>query len=347
MINATFVNRYFDNSDEFQRRPYFKIRAVATTKPPEQAIRLILDQGLNIAECHFSDRKFLRRKAFEKLKNRINSRDRKRANHRSAANEQPSRCHCRNRSGPQSAKESLAGALGFCPERERIVLGSFHVGPYGFRVDDPDQQRCHVVGDQDVRGTVYPRQSLFRHRGAVVALVSFMFVLHGLLAMRKFPANFQEYKSFASHRQMLRHEDTTLWWVQAWTGFALFFLASVHLYQMLMHPGDIGPYESAERVWSGRWWPLYLVLLFAVELHGGVGLYRLAVKWGWFEGEDPNRTRVMLKRLKWGITIFFLTLGLLTLAAYMKLGHERRDRLGERYVPSYARRSAHRGKIKV
>ncbi len=45
---------------------------------------------------------------------------------------------------------------------------------------------------------------------AVVALVSVMFVLHGLLAMRKFPANFQEYKSFASHRQMLRHEDTTL-----------------------------------------------------------------------------------------------------------------------------------------
>jgi fumarate reductase subunit C len=43
----------------------------------------------------------------------------------------------------------------------------------------------------------------------------------------------------------------------------------------------------------------------------------------------------MLKRLKWGITIFFLTLGLLTLAAYMKLGHERRDRLGERYVPTY------------
>jgi fumarate reductase subunit C len=62
----------------------------------------------------------------------------------------------------------------------------------------------------------------------------------------------------------------------------------------------------------------------------------LAVKWGWFEGKDPNRTRTMLKRLKWGITVFFLTLGLLTLAAYMKLGHERRDRLGERYVPSWA-----------
>jgi len=169
----------------------------------------------------------------------------------------------------------------------------------------------------------------------VVALVSVMFVLHGLLAMRKFPANYHEFREFRGHQKMLRHGDTTLWWVQAVTGFALFFLASVHLYQMLANPGDIGPYESADRVWSGNWWPLYLVLLFAVELHGGVGLYRLAVKWGWFEGKDPNRTRTLLKRFKWGITVFFLALGLTTLAAYMKIGHEHRDRAGERYVPSY------------
>lgn len=169
----------------------------------------------------------------------------------------------------------------------------------------------------------------------VVALVSTAFVLHAFLAMRKFPANFGEYKSFFGHQKMLHHEDTTLWWVQAVTGFALFFLASVHLYQMLMHPGDIGPYESADRVWSGRWWPLYLVLLFCVELHGGVGLYRLAVKWGWFEGDDPNRTRTLLKRLKWGLTIFFLALGLLTLAAYMKIGYEHRAHVGERYLPAH------------
>ncbi|HWH78131.1 MAG TPA: fumarate reductase cytochrome b subunit [Candidatus Binatus sp.] len=169
---------------------------------------------------------------------------------------------------------------------------------------------------------------------AIVGLVTLLFVLHGLLAMRKFPANFQEYRSFRSHRMMLRHEDTTLWWVQAATGCALLFIASVHLYQMLMHPGDIGPYESADRVYSARWWPLYLVLLFAVELHGGIGLYRLAIKWGWFEGDDPNRTRALLKRLKWGITVFFLVLGLLTLAAYMKIGYEHKSRAGERYVPT-------------
>ena len=170
---------------------------------------------------------------------------------------------------------------------------------------------------------------------AVVVMVSVLFVLHGVLAMRKLPANFQEYRNFTGHRKMLRHEDTTLWWVQVITGLLLLCFASVHLYQMLMHPGDIGPYESADRVWTGRWWPLYLVLLFAVEIHGGVGLYRLAIKWGWFEGNNPARTRVLTKRAAMGIILFFLTLGLLTLAAEMKSGYEHRHRAGERYVPSH------------
>ena len=81
-------------------------------------------------------------------------------------------------------------------------------------------------------------------------------------------------------------------------------------------------------------WGLYLLLLFTVELHGGIGLYRLAVKWGWFEGRDPNATRARLKKLKWAITAFFLILGLVTLAAYIKIGMEHADRYGERYVPA-------------
>ena len=64
---------------------------------------------------------------------------------------------------------------------------------------------------------------------------------------------------------------------------------------MLTRPDRIGPFESSDRVWSDHFWPLYIVLLFAVELHGGIGLYRLAVKWGWFAGSDPERTRRRLK----------------------------------------------------
>ena len=32
--------------------------------------------------------------------------------------------------------------------------------------------------------------------GAIVALVAVMFVLHGMLAMRKFPANYHEFREF-------------------------------------------------------------------------------------------------------------------------------------------------------
>ena len=81
-------------------------------------------------------------------------------------------------------------------------------------------------------------------------------------------------------------------------------------------------------------WPLYLLLLLAVEFHGGIGLYRLAVKWGWFLGDDPVAGRRRLQRFKWALTSFLLLLGLLTLAAYMKIGIEHADRAGERYSPA-------------
>lgn len=171
----------------------------------------------------------------------------------------------------------------------------------------------------------------------VVGGVAALIVLHAFLAMRKFPANWRQYSVFAAHRRMLDHGDTTLWWVQVVTGFALFFLAAPHLFQMLMHPADIGPYGSADRVWSARWWPLYLLLLFAVELHAGIGLYRLAVKWGWGQGDDPDAGRARLKRLKWVLTVVLLVLGLATLAAYMKIGREHADRVGEVYTPAWVK----------
>ena len=131
--------------------------------------------------------------------------------------------------------------------------------------------------------------------------------MHALLALRKFPSNYRQFATFRGHMRMMQHEDTTLWFWQVFTGFALFFLASVHLYVMLTRPDRIGPYESADRVWSEHFWPLYILLLLAVELHGGIGLYRLAVKWGWFAGADANATRRRLKRAQVGASpSFFL-----------------------------------------
>lgn len=167
-----------------------------------------------------------------------------------------------------------------------------------------------------------------------VAIVFTIFIVHAGLAMRKFPINYKQYLVMKTHNTMLNHEDTKLWFIQAYTGFAMFFMGSVHLYIMMSNPGDIGPYASADRVVTDWMWPLYLLLLLAVELHGSIGLYRLCVKWGWFDGKDPRETRIKLKKAKWGVTIFFLTLGILTLAAYIKIGIEHMDDYGKRYTPS-------------
>jgi fumarate reductase subunit C len=169
----------------------------------------------------------------------------------------------------------------------------------------------------------------------VVATVFALVVTHALLAVRKFPIDYGQYRAFRDHAHAMKHGDTTLWWWQVVTGFALFFMVGIHLYVMLTQPERIGPFESADRVWSLHFWPLYLVLLFAVELHGGIGLYRLAVKWGWFAGPDPAATRRRLKTLKWALTVFFLVLGLATLAAYVKIGIGHASQAGERYTPAW------------
>ena len=165
----------------------------------------------------------------------------------------------------------------------------------------------------------------------IVAIVFVVFIVHALLAMRKFPGSYREYKVAKQNSKSLKHTDTRLWFIQAYTGFALFFLGSIHLYVMLTNADNIGPYASADRVWTEHYWPLYLLLLLAVEFHGGIGLYRLAVKWGWFEGRDPTRTRKRLQQVKWALTVFLVVLGLMTLAAYMKIGIQHADHAGERY----------------
>lgn len=161
--------------------------------------------------------------------------------------------------------------------------------------------------------------------------VFFIFIAHATVAIRKFPSNYKQYKIMSNHIKSFNHDDTKLWFWQIFTGFAMFFLGSVHLYIIMTHPADIGPYASADRVVSEWMWPLYILLLLAVELHGSIGMYRLAMKWGWFEGSDAKKSRIKLRKYKYAITIFFLTLGFLTLAAYIKIGIEHKDNVGERY----------------
>lgn len=167
-----------------------------------------------------------------------------------------------------------------------------------------------------------------------VAAVMLLIGVHAVLALRKFPANYAEFSAFRHHQRVMRHADTTLWFWQLVTGFMLFFLAFIHLYPMLVNPDRIGPYESADSVWSDHLWPLYIVLLLSVQIHGAVGLYRLCMKWGWPAGSNPPAARRRLKILMWSVMVFLIALGGTSLGAYMKIGREHADRYGERYQPA-------------
>ena len=154
----------------------------------------------------------------------------------------------------------------------------------------------------------------------LAACVLMIFIIHAGLAMRKFPINFRQFQILRTHTKMIKHEDTTLWWVQAFTGFVMFFLGSAHLIIIITNADKISGVMSADRVINHFMWAFYIVLLICVELHGSVGLYRLCVKWGWFEGKDAKASRKKLKTAKWVISVFFLALGALSLAAFIKIG---------------------------
>jgi fumarate reductase subunit C len=169
---------------------------------------------------------------------------------------------------------------------------------------------------------------------AVAAIIFLLIALHAILAMRKFPGNTRQYAAFHRHMGSLRHSDTTLWYVQVITGFSLFFLVSAHLYIVFTQPVNIGPYASSDRVWTQRFWILYALLLVAVHVHAGIGLYRLAIKWVPLSSGNLQAVRARLKVAMWCIIVFFITLGTITLLAYLSIGFDHADRAGERFVPA-------------
>lgn len=151
----------------------------------------------------------------------------------------------------------------------------------------------------------------------VVAIV----VAHAGLALRKFPINYRQYKVLKTHKGLMKHGDTTMWFIQAFTGFVLFFTATVHVFVMIVEPHTIGPNGSAYRFVHQHFWVLYIILLLAVELHMSIGMYRLAIKWGWFENIGING----LRRIKTAASVFFIALGLTTFAAYISIGLSQTD----------------------
>jgi len=236
-------------------------------------------------------------------------------------------------------KSRLPARLDFLQSGTGLVLGLFvwvHIGLDASIIMGPDaftwvSKNMELAFLSDT-GHGYPIAVFF-----AVFVVFTLFIIHALLGMRKFPNSWKQHRIMKDQMAMMKHQDTNLWYIQILTGFIMFFAGSVHLYTMLTHPGSIDPYLCAGRVVSDNMWFVYLILLVAVALHGNIGLYRLCMKWGWFQGTDYQRgreIRAKLKNLRNKLIIVFLSVGLLALLVFAIIGL--RHKGSEPNQPSYA-----------
>ena len=167
-----------------------------------------------------------------------------------------------------------------------------------------------------------------------IVVIFALFLIHAVFASRKIPAQLRERRAMIELGRGLRtapagwpgvepgdqrlrpHLESWLWIWQVRTGMVMLVLGSFHLVLMTL---DIftslyGEYAGIEavtsmaRVQGGLLIP-YAALLLCVEFHAGVGLYRLAIKWG----VGSRLSRATLWRLEKVIFWVFLGLGVLIL----------------------------------
>ena len=94
----------------------------------------------------------------------------------------------------------------------------------------------------------------------------------------------------------------------------ILIMGAIHIWTILINL-PITAAKSASHVQSGYWLVFDLILLPMVEVHAGIGLYRIAVKWGIIK----RRWRKPFKIFVIIITAIFITIGLITITRFLTL----------------------------
>ena len=147
-------------------------------------------------------------------------------------------------------------------------------------------------------------------------------LIHIFMAGRRAPMRLRDLRIAWRLTKSLKHTDTWIWVGQVITALIIGIMASMHLWE-IMTTWPIEATKSAHRVaqdgiafmggFSIKYYLwFYVALLLAGEYHAGFGLYRIFVKWGWFE------RRKMGWVLK-GITLIILLIGFGALYMFIKL----------------------------
>ena len=145
-------------------------------------------------------------------------------------------------------------------------------------------------------------------------MIGFTFLLHFILAARKVPFRMEQQATIWKHSRVLHHTDTWLWLIQAFTAMVILIMGSIHMFTVLSTL-PITAAKSAARIQGGFWLVFYLILLPMVELHVGIGFYRIAVKWGFIR----RKTRKGFKKFENILTGIFILIGLITIIRFLTL----------------------------
>jgi fumarate reductase subunit C len=142
-------------------------------------------------------------------------------------------------------------------------------------------------------------------------MIALTMIFHFVLAARKLPFRAREQKAMWRHSVNFNHTDTWLWIIQAVTAFIILIMGCIHMWTVLTTL-PITAAKSAARIQGGWWLLFYIVLLPMIELHVGIGIYRIGVKWGYIK--RSNRTA--LHRFENKLTLTMICIGLLTLFTF-------------------------------
>jgi fumarate reductase subunit C len=142
-------------------------------------------------------------------------------------------------------------------------------------------------------------------------LIALTMLVHFVLAARKLPFRAREQKAMWRHTVNFNHLDTWLWIIQAVTAFIILIMGCIHMWTVLTNL-PITAARSAARVQTGWWLAFYIVLLPMIELHVGIGIYRIGVKWGFI----TRSNRKALHGFENKLTVVMIAIGLVTLFTF-------------------------------
>lgn len=162
-----------------------------------------------------------------------------------------------------------------------------------------------------------------------VGFITVCVILHALCALRRFPTSYKQFRDIRAHVSFVNHSDTTLWFVQWVTAIVLTGMVFVHVTPMLVDPTSIDPNLSSVHTYhNGLVWTI--LFLIVTELHGMIGLYRLAVKWDVIKGRCDGLRKVMVV-----VALLMICLGATTAYTYYSNGKQlvQSDAATTRYTP--------------